>query len=252
MEAVKADVLHTGSTIVSDGWTDTARRPILNFLQVVPKGAIFIDSEDTSGEVKDAEFIGEAINQRIESVGPETVNHVVTDSAAVCKAAFHYIKDKYPHVICDVDPTHGVDLFFEDVGAFPWVSKLIKQVRKVVLFILNHQATLALYRTHNNLELLKPGETRFGTNFIMMERVLRVRQALETTVTDPGYEEYLNRTGGQIRDKGTRVKQIVLHQTFQPRLEQVIACCECVLHACCMDCMHLPCTTMSMHHAVAS
>ena len=44
----------SGVSIVSDGWTDTRHRPLINIIATSRKGAMFIKAEDCSGELKDA------------------------------------------------------------------------------------------------------------------------------------------------------------------------------------------------------
>jgi hypothetical protein len=51
----------TGVSIISDGWTDTRRRPLINVIASSPKGAMFIKAEDCSGEIKDSKFIADIL-----------------------------------------------------------------------------------------------------------------------------------------------------------------------------------------------
>ena len=44
----------SGANIVSDGWTDTRHRPLINITATSLKGGMFIKAEDCSGELKDA------------------------------------------------------------------------------------------------------------------------------------------------------------------------------------------------------
>ena len=60
-----------GVTMVSDGWTDTRRKPLINIIATSPKGAMFLKAEDCSGEVKDVQFIPDVIIKSIEQIGPK-------------------------------------------------------------------------------------------------------------------------------------------------------------------------------------
>jgi len=42
-----------GVTIVSDGWSDPQRRPLINFMTITESGPMFLKSIDESGEIKD-------------------------------------------------------------------------------------------------------------------------------------------------------------------------------------------------------
>ncbi|MCO5608253.1 hypothetical protein L7F22_062459 [Adiantum nelumboides] len=46
-----------GCTIVCDGWSDTRRRPIINFLACSIHGSVFLKAVDTSGQTKTSDFI---------------------------------------------------------------------------------------------------------------------------------------------------------------------------------------------------
>jgi len=39
--------------IVSDGWSDPQRRPLINFMAVTDSGPMFLKSINASGEIKD-------------------------------------------------------------------------------------------------------------------------------------------------------------------------------------------------------
>jgi hypothetical protein len=55
---------------------------------------------------------------------------------------------------------------------------------------------LVLFRKHaaihaKELSLMSPGATRFATNFLMVARVLDVKEALKQTVTDIEWDTYV-------------------------------------------------------------
>ncbi len=57
LKSFMASARSSKATITSDGWSDTRNRPLLNLLMVTPKGEKFLESVDTSGDTKDADFI---------------------------------------------------------------------------------------------------------------------------------------------------------------------------------------------------
>ncbi|MCO5547010.1 hypothetical protein L7F22_000450 [Adiantum nelumboides] len=59
-----------GCSIVCDGWSDTRRRPIINFLACSIHGSVFLKVVDTSGETKTLEFIFKHLKQVIREIGP--------------------------------------------------------------------------------------------------------------------------------------------------------------------------------------
>jgi len=67
----------------------------------------------------------------------------------------------------------------QDIGELKWVRGVIRSADKVVMFMRNHQFTQALVRTYTTKELLKPGNTRFGTNLLMIERLIELKAGLQ-------------------------------------------------------------------------
>ena len=70
-----------GVTIVSDGWSDPQRRPLINFMAITESGPMFLKSVDGSGEIKDKDFIAKHIIDVIMEVGPKNVVQIITDNA---------------------------------------------------------------------------------------------------------------------------------------------------------------------------
>ncbi len=122
-----------------------------------------------------ATYIADTICEAIEKVGSENVVWVVIDNVAVCKSAKWIIEDKYPHITYNGCTAHVIDLVLEDIGKIDLVHKIVNEAKTNTKFITNHHKSQTLFREfsckENNLELLKLGDTRFGTNFIMLERL---------------------------------------------------------------------------------
>lgn len=106
-------IKHTGVTLISDGWSSVANKPIINALVSSPVGSYFIEALDTSGETKDAQYIADFINGHIDMFGAEQVTAVCMDGA--CKASFPIIEAKHTHVSCFFCPTHSLDNFMKNV-----------------------------------------------------------------------------------------------------------------------------------------
>jgi hypothetical protein len=102
----------SGVTIVSDGWTNTRHRPLINIIATSPKGAMFLKAKDCSSEVKDAQFIVDILIKAIEQVGPTKVVQVITDNALVCKATGLIVESKYDHIFWTPCIVHNLNLIF--------------------------------------------------------------------------------------------------------------------------------------------
>ena len=180
-----------GVTIVSNGWTDTRRRPLINSIATSPKGAMFLKAEDCSGEVKDAQFIADILIKSIEQIGPNKVVQVITNNAPVRKVASLIVESRYDHIFWIPCIVHNLNLILEEIdNKVPWIKELTGKAREIVKFITNHHQSQAIFREYSKLELLKVAETRYASNFIMLRRLIEVKQPLVSMVVSQLWAEW--------------------------------------------------------------
>ena len=213
-----------GATLVSDGWTSVQNRPIINFLLVSPDGAIFEHSCETSGCEKNAQYICDMVSSQIADIGPEKIVQVVMDSAASCVAAGKLVSKTYPAIVCSPCSAHCLDLLLEDIGKLSWVADIVKQGHDVVKFITNHHASLAVFREHSQLELAKPCETRFATNFTMLQRLQQCQSELQATVVSKKFKQCSSKPC-YISTSRT-VTATILSQQFWDTVSLAMSVCE--------------------------
>ncbi|XP_075638406.1 uncharacterized protein LOC142610479 [Castanea sativa] len=87
LKPIKDFWLENGVSIVSDGWFDPQRRPLINIMAISDGGPVFIKAIDGSGEFKDKHYIAGVLKDAIKEIGHEKVVQVITDNASVMKAA---------------------------------------------------------------------------------------------------------------------------------------------------------------------
>ena len=240
----------TGGSITSDGMTNVTHRPLINVLYVTPSGVFYVKTIDASGVTKDAKYIAELIISAIEAEGAENVVLVVMDGA--CRSSFPLIEAKFPHIFCLVCVAHSLDLLLEDFAKehvqgpivagherfsfdTSWMRDLIADCRKLVKWLTNHSKPLAFYREIaealepedqpvGGSEPLKPGETRFATNFIAMERQLNCRNIFTKLVVSDKFTRWV----GQQQDTAGKAaasdfKSLVLSEDHWKGLEAIVA-----------------------------
>lgn len=156
--AIVNDIDQTGATIVSDGWSNVDSKPLINYILVCTKGEVFLDSSDTSGEEKTSQYIADEISKQITAVGPLKVIQVLTDSAANCKGSWPLVTSKFPHITCGTCTAHYLDLLLEDMEKIGWIKESFQEGRDIVTFITTHHKSLAIFRNHSSLQLLKPND----------------------------------------------------------------------------------------------
>jgi hypothetical protein len=215
-EKTKGSIHKYGVTICSDGWDNVTNRPLINVMLACTSGEVFLGSVDTTGERKDANYVANCMINYIEAVGAENVVQVCTDNAANMIAAGELLVRRFPHVYFQGCAAHALDLLLEDWGKERWVKNMMKRARAIVSFIRTHHMPLAIFRRHSpNLILKNPAETRFATTFLMVDRLVKVRQAVEQTVVDPDWNDYVDRlTKPATRTKANTARRYVRSDGF--------------------------------------
>ena len=229
-----------GVTLVSDGWTNVQSRPIINFLMVASEGAMFLAANDTSGKEKNAEYIAQLLGEQIEKIGQEKVVQVVMDSAASCVAAGKLVMKKFPRIVSSPCTAHCLDLLLEDIGKLQWVGSVIDQGHNVVKFLTNHQQALAYFRSHASLELLKPGDTRFATNFIMLQRLQQCKDELQETIVSKEYKQWVSKP--KYKAAGTCISDVIMSNAFWDNVAQVVKLCIPIVEVLRLADGQIPCT----------
>ena len=205
-EQMRQTWVREGCSIVMDGWTDIAKRPLINIIVTCREGPFFLRAIDCSGKRKDAAFQFELLRDAIEEVGPINVVQVVTDAAAVCRSAGLLIQDKYRHIFWTPCCVHALNNALKDIGKIEWVSSLVTTARNVQMFICNHHTSLAMYRSHSRKEFLKPTKTRYASYFLLLERMLEVQPALQAMVVTPEWSRWAESK----TDEGKKIRVQIL------------------------------------------
>jgi Protein of unknown function (DUF 659) len=143
-----------------------------------------MEAIDTSGSTKSMQYIAEQVSKYID----RDVNLVVMDGA--CSGAIHLLKDKYPWLSGAICTTHSLDLLMEDLGTMAFVAEPLKKAKQLVKFINNHQKTRALFAELSDVVLLSPAATRFGYNFIMVERLLRCEESVRKLIGSRVFQDW--------------------------------------------------------------
>uniref|UniRef100_A0A7N2LNF3 Uncharacterized protein n=1 Tax=Quercus lobata TaxID=97700 RepID=A0A7N2LNF3_QUELO len=117
LRAIKDTWKEKGLSIVSDGWTDVQKRPLINFMATSQKVPIFIKSIDGTKEYKDKHFIADLFLKVVGEVGPQHVVQIITDNASVMKAAGSIVEAEYPHIFWSPCVVHTLNLALKNICA---------------------------------------------------------------------------------------------------------------------------------------
>jgi len=118
-------------TILSDGWSDSKSRSLINFLVYSKYGTIFKKSIDASNKAKDANLLCDLLDQFVREVGSEHVVQVIIDNAFSYVAAGDKLMNMYPSLYWTPCASHCIDLLLEDIGKMAWVKEVVDQARTI-------------------------------------------------------------------------------------------------------------------------
>lgn len=95
---------------------------------------------------------------------------------------------------------------------------------QIVTYVTNHHASLGAWKEiEGTMALLKPGDTRFGTNYIMIERVVHVWDKLDLLVATDAWKEMVRKLPAGDRPKAEKIKGLVRSTELEERLRKVRA-----------------------------
>lgn len=65
------------------------------------------------------------------------------------------------------------------------MKKLIRKAKSILIFVCNHHLPLVIFKRYSTrLKLINLRATRFATNFLMLDRLVEVKVALEQCIID--------------------------------------------------------------------
>lgn len=162
----------------------------------------------------------------------------MTDNAANCKAAGKLIEERFPHITWSPCVAHVCDLALEDIFSIAYFKDVHAQTKGYVGFITNHQATLAAWREFsdpggpadvNNLQFIKPGDTRFGSAFLMLERVLKLKARLQQFVVSAAWASVVGNMKSADQAGAEEHKEVVLLSAYWKKVQQACTVAEPII-----------------------
>lgn len=206
MESLRGGDSDYGITICTDAYTSKRGAQYMNFVAVTVNGMEFLFSEDTTEvEKKTGEYIAGLLCKAVEMVGPKKVVQTCTDNAAACKLAGEIVMQRYPHITHTPCTAHCLDLLLEDWGEMLFAKELCEKGASIVRLIRRYGAVRRVFKAAakehcKGLELIRPVVTRFATQFLMLERLQKLKVAVKLTAAHPAWEEASLRSGDPLTE----------------------------------------------------
>ncbi|CBI24154.3 unnamed protein product, partial [Vitis vinifera] len=157
-----------GCTIMSDGWTGPTRLSIINFMAYSKGSTVFLKLVDASNNIKDHKYIYKQLKNVIKKVRVDDVVQIVTDNGSAFVKAGKLLMKKF-NLYWTPCAAYCIDLMLEDIRKRPSTAEVIRNARKITNFIYNHCWLLAEMRKYCGGDIVRPGATRFATNYIALE-----------------------------------------------------------------------------------
>jgi hypothetical protein len=212
-----------GVTIMCDGWTDSINHShIMNFLVYCEKGTVFWKSVDASDvDSRNTDYYFQLLDKVVDEIGEEFVVQVVTDNEAALKAAGHKLMEKRPHLYWSSCAAHCLDLCLEDIGKKKNIQKLLSEAKLVTTFIYNHTYIVSLMKKYTGgREIVRPGVTRFATQFLQLQSIVNQKQGLENMFHSE--ESRKTKYGKEKSGPGHEAKKIVLSKDFWSKAKDIL------------------------------
>ncbi|KAM1329377.1 hypothetical protein ACFX2F_013556 [Malus domestica] len=178
-----------GCTIMCDGWTGPTRLSIINFMVYSKGKTIFLKSVDASDHIKNYKYIYKLLRDVIKEVGEHNVVQVVTDNGSAFVKARKKLM-KHHNVFWTSCATHCIDLMFEAMGKRENVATMVKRARTITNYIYNHGLLLAKMREFCKGEIICPATTRFATNYIALDSLLKKKAGLKQLFTSDDWANH--------------------------------------------------------------
>ena len=158
---------------------------------------------DTTNIPKIADYIFSFIDKVVEEVGEENFVQVVTDNETSFKAAGMLLMEKWKHLFWSPCAVHCIDLMLEDIGSMKQIKETLDQAKMITGFIYNSLKVVNLMKVFTkDRDLLRPGITRFATEFISLESLIRYEADLKRMCTTNEWREFnKDRSRKSVRDK---------------------------------------------------
>ncbi|XP_022874101.1 uncharacterized protein LOC111392920 [Olea europaea var. sylvestris] len=230
LQPIKDSWREKGASIVSDGWSDRQKRPLINIMAASAKGVMFIQAIDATGNIKYCDYDATLFINAIKEIGEENVVQIVTDNAINCKAAELSIESRYPHIFWTPCVVHSLNLPLKSIcdpsekspqyANSKWIADLLSDVQTIWNFIVNHGMALAIYNKYSKLSLLRVADTRFASSIVMTKRLREVRSALEKMVMDSDWKVYRD---ANIDNKAQEVKKCVMTDSWWNDLDYLLS-----------------------------
>eukprot|EP01061_Rhynchopus_euleeides_P017893 TRINITY_DN29642_c0_g1_i2.p1 TRINITY_DN29642_c0_g1~~TRINITY_DN29642_c0_g1_i2.p1 ORF type:complete len:610 (-),score=67.35 TRINITY_DN29642_c0_g1_i2:446-2275(-) len=222
-----------GFTLNVDGFTDAGRRSIYNGVISNISDSWYLRNQDVSSCEKTHAFTAAFVKETAELLPPhlpQNIVHVCLDGA--CCDCFIQVEQVMPGVYCTLCTCHTFDLCIEDAcdwsksstrDAFSWLNETVQCGILFLSWARSRPRLIGMLKAHTPLCLILPCDTRFGTNLIALERLLRLKIPLRQMLCSDEYQKYVSKLKrAAAKQKAQEWADKILSNEFWQRAERVV------------------------------
>jgi len=221
--ALTAQTILTANAIVlqSDGWTSVKGKSLINFMAVCDCTPIYLGTMDSKADSHTGIYIANLISNKIKEIGSDKVYALCTDNAANMRLAWDILRGEFPSLVCFGCAAHGLSLYARDIVKIPEIKAAACNANVVLKWlkfkhlphaILNEKC-VEIY--NKELAVILSVETRWGSVFYSLTRLLQLRIPIEQTVMDQRLRSGTHKVNEDIR-------KFVLDDVFWQDIEAVV------------------------------
>ncbi|OAY70615.1 hypothetical protein ACMD2_21314, partial [Ananas comosus] len=183
-----------GVTLMCDSWTGPTKMNIINFLIYCNGRVVFDKSVDATCRFEDADYIYALLEQVLGEICEKCVVQVVSDNM------------------------HCINLMMSDFGEINRVKKIVDTAQRVSKYLYNHLWVHALMMKFTGRELVRPGITRFATNFIALNSILQNKNGLKSMFASDDWQtsRYASTADGK------SIEQIIMSAKFWDYVKEIV------------------------------
>ncbi|KAL7175765.1 hypothetical protein ACSBR2_029371 [Camellia fascicularis] len=184
------------------------------------RGTIFQKSVDvTDVPSRTSDYYLSLMDKVVDEIGEEYVVQIVTDNEAAIKAVGYKLMQKRKNLYWTGCAAHCIDLMLEDIGKKKSVAKVLDCAKVITRFIYNSNWVVDfMKRFTGDRELLRPVITRFATNFITLESIVKHKTALQ----DMFHSQEWKHSKWSKKDDAKEVKKIIQSKDFWTKAADVL------------------------------
>ncbi|KAL0361973.1 UNVERIFIED_CONTAM: hypothetical protein Sradi_3881800 [Sesamum radiatum] len=161
----------------------------------------------------------------VEEIGEENIVQIVTDNESSFRAAGEMLMQKRKHLFWSPCVAHCIDLMLEDIGKMRSIKATIDEAKRITSFIYNSDKIVNLMKIYTkDRELLRPRITRFATEYIALESLIRHQMELRQLCSCDKWRTFNNTS--RRRNEAIQVSEIVLTERFWKRARECCAVME--------------------------